>query len=157
MISPCHVSAPRGRVKQGHASTKSSISSFARAISNLENSCGIAVSPHHCTINVTEYLVDGNVVLFWHESLGWGDERALMRFSVEGPTSALSARAVGTYDGLENGLGQWGCSKDRKDKSCLHIHRAKKFLSAVLGSDLLDTDHNDPEPVQDAEGSESLG
>ncbi|KAK7013632.1 hypothetical protein VNI00_019453 [Paramarasmius palmivorus] len=100
---------------------------------------------------------DGKVVMFWHESMGWGDDRALMRFSVEGLSGALNGRAVVTYEGLENGWGQWKCSKDRKEKDCFHIQRAKRFLGEVVGTDLMDLENDDNEYTADTNVSESWG
>ncbi|KAK7037210.1 hypothetical protein VNI00_011201 [Paramarasmius palmivorus] len=76
--------------------------------------------------------------MFWHETVGWADGTVLMRFSVEGVNGALNNRAVVIYEGLENGWGSWRCSKDKKEKNCLHIQRARKFLGEVLGTSLSD-------------------
>ncbi|KAK7033997.1 hypothetical protein VNI00_012427 [Paramarasmius palmivorus] len=97
---------------------------------------------------------DGAVVMFWHESAGWDDNRALVRFSVEGLSGNLAARAVVSYEGLGNGWGKWKCSKDRKD--CIHIFRAKKFLGEVIGSDLAGNCGDISNAEVDAEGPKSM-
>ncbi|KAK7021882.1 hypothetical protein VNI00_017171 [Paramarasmius palmivorus] len=94
------------------------------------------------------------VVMFWHESVGWDDNRALVRFSVEGLSGGLAARAVVSYEGLGNGWGKWKCSKDRKD--CIHIFRAKKFLGEVIGSNLTGNCGDVPNNEVDAEGPKSM-
>ncbi|KAK7047108.1 hypothetical protein VNI00_006773 [Paramarasmius palmivorus] len=86
---------------------------------------------------IIETYIDGTVVMFWHEQVGWADGRVLIRFSVQGINGALNNRAIVTYEGLENGWGHWKCSKDKKEVDCLHIRRARRFLGEVLGTSLI--------------------
>ena len=82
---------------------------------------------------------DEKAVLFLRESFTEG--KFINRFSVGlQQNGILGSRAFVTYDGEDDGSGQWSCSKDA-GIDCMHINIARKQFQQLL--------HGNPEADDD--------